>query len=116
MDPFILLLLVVGGAVIIFIGVAVAVEMDTAGLIYALLEVLKENSPVPTKTEFTLAGRAREIVTVATCVFLGLGGIAAAVIGGIETWCYLPWIPATFITIGIASLVIGVCAHVFIED
>jgi hypothetical protein len=116
MDPFILLLLVVGGAIVISIGVAVAVEMDAADLIYELLASVKENSPVASKTEYTLAGRAGEIVTIALYAFAMLGGIAAAIIGGIETWRYLPWIPATFITIGIASVVIGVCAHVFVED
>jgi hypothetical protein len=116
MDPFLLFLFALGGCVVLAVGIAVAVEMDAAGLIYALLAVLKESSPVSTKSEYTLAGRAGEIITIALYAFFALGGVAAAIIGGIETWRYLPWIPATFITIGIASVVIGVCAHVFVED
>jgi hypothetical protein len=104
----------IGGIVLIAGLTGAAVELDLSYLIYVLLKKLKETCSV-TK-EFTLMGRVGEIATIATCMFLGLGGVAAAVIGGIETWQHLPWIPATFITIGIASVVVGVCAHVFVED
>lgn len=114
MDSFTIAMICIGSAVLAVGLTAACIECDASYLTYVLLKKLKETCSV-TK-EFTLMGRVGEIATIATCMFLGLGGVAAAVIGGIETWQHLSWIPATFITIGIASVVVGVCVHVFVED
>lgn len=79
--------------------------------LFRVFDVLMTEAHV-SKSEFTTAGHASSILRYASVAFLVLGGAAGAIIGDIESWLNLPWIWATFITVGILALIVGVVAHV----
>lgn len=63
-------------------------------------------------TESTFTDHARDVLGTAVSLFVAFGGLAAAVIGDYEAWSHLNWIPSTFITVALASLVVAAGIHI----
>lgn len=66
-------------------------------------------------TESTFTDHARDVLGTAVSLFVVLGGLAGAVIGDYEAWSHLNWVPSTFITVALASLVVAAGIHITAE-
>jgi uncharacterized membrane protein YcjF (UPF0283 family) len=77
---------------------------------YQRSEKRKATPPVTTKTkrEHTVFGHIVRAVGYILATFSVVGGVAGAVVGDVAAWQDLPWLYALFITIALASVVIGI--------
>jgi hypothetical protein len=78
---------------------------------YQRSEKRKADPPVTTKTkrpEHTTFGHAARGLGYILATFAVIGGAVGAVVGDIKAWENLPWLYALYITIALASIVIGI--------
>jgi uncharacterized membrane protein YcjF (UPF0283 family) len=77
---------------------------------YQKSEKRKATPPVTTKTkrEHTTFGHAARGLGYILATFAVIGGAVGAVVGDIKAWQSLPWLYALYITIALASIVIGI--------
>lgn len=80
---------------------------------YQRSEKRKATPPVTTKTkrEHTTFGHAARGLGYILATFTVIGGAVGAVVGDIKAWQNLPWLYALYITIALASVVIGIVLY-----
>jgi hypothetical protein len=74
----------------------------------------KVEPPVTTKTarpEHTVFGHAARGLGYILVTFVVIGGAVGAVVGDVKAWENLPWLYALYITIALASVVIGLVIY-----